>query len=250
MISEPFAIGNSIIHRIDPRVKIVFAAMASALIAVSHRFLPLITALTASVLIVLLAQLDLKEVGKRLMVVFGFLLLLWVVLPLTFEGYPIARIGPLTLNHPGVVLAAQITLKSTSILLLLIALISTMNLATLGHALDRLRIPAKIVHLLLMTYRYIFVIEQEYQRLWRAVKIRGFRPTTNIHTYKTYAYLVGMLFIRASERADQVYRAMRCRGFKGRFYCLSDFPSHPRNWIFSILMAFFGITLVLLEWRI
>ena len=248
MISEPFALGYSIIHRIDPRVKIVFGAVASVLIAVSHRFPPLIAAFTASVLIVLLAHLDLKEVGKRLLVVFGFLLLLWLVLPLTFEGYPTARIGPLTVNYPGVVLAAQITLKSTSILLLLIALITTMNFATLGHALDRLRIPGKMVHLLLMTYRYIFVIEQEYQRLWRAVKIRGFRPTTNIHTYKTYAYLVGMLFIRASERADQVYRAMRCRGFKGRFYCLSDFPSHPRNWIFSILMAFFSITLALLEW--
>jgi len=250
MIREPFAFGDSVIHRIDPRIKIVFAAVGSVLIAISHRFPSLIAALTVSVLIVLLARLDLKEAGKRLLVVFGFLLLLWLVLPLTFEGDPIARIGFLTVNHPGVILAAQITLKSTSILLLLMALISTMNFATLGHALDRLRIPGKMVHLLLMTYRYIFVIEQEYQRLWRAVRIRGFRPTTNIHTYKTYAYLVGMLFIRASERADQVYRAMRCRGFKDRFYCLSDFPSHPRNWIFSILMAFFSITLALLEWGI
>ncbi|MCK7503788.1 MAG: energy-coupling factor transporter transmembrane protein EcfT [Desulfobacterales bacterium] len=64
----------------------------------------------------------------------------------------------------GVELAAQITLKSNAIVLAFMALVATMPLATAGHALHRLRVPDKIVHLLLMTYRYIFVLEQEYQR--------------------------------------------------------------------------------------
>jgi cobalt/nickel transport system permease protein len=248
MIDEPFAHGNTVIHRIDPRHKLCFAVLLSVTTAVSYRFDTLSFAVILSLLLVFVARLEFKAVFKRLLVIFGFLILLWLVLPLTFEGEPLTRIGPLTVTRPGVVLSAQITLKSVSILMMFMALVTTTGFVTLGHAMDRLHIPGKIVHLLLMSYRYIFVIEQEYQRLARAAKIRGFQPGTNIHTYKTYAYMIGMLFVRAAARADRVYRAMRCRGFDGRFYCLSDFPAHPRNWIFAALMSLSIIGLVILEW--
>lgn len=248
MIEEPFSHGESLIHRLDPRFKIVFAVLLSVVTAVSYRFPALFFAVGLSVLLLATARLDLRAVSKRLLVVFGFLLLIWIVLPLTFEGAALARVGPLVISRPGVVLSAQITLKSFAILLIFIALVTTVGFVTLGHAMNRLHIPGKIVHLLLMSYRYIFVIEQEYLRLARATKIRGFQPGTNLHTYKTYAYLIGMLFVRAAARAERVYRAMCCRGFVGRFYCLSDFPAHPRNWIFAALMSLSIIGLVILEW--
>ena len=248
MIEEPFARGSSVIHRIDPRFKLICAAALSTATAVSYRFAALLFALGLSLLLVAASRLNLVSVLKKLMVVVGFLLLLWLVLPLTFEGEIVTRNGPLPITRPGLILSAQITLKSVAILMMFIALVTTASFVTLGHAMDRLGIPAKIVHLLLMSYRYLSVIEQEYQRLSRAATIRGFTPGTNLHTYRTYAYLVGMIFVRAAERADQVYRAMRCRGFTGRFYCLADFPAHPRNWIFAALMTISFAVLVFLEW--
>ena len=230
MFNEVFAIGDSIIHRIDPRYKVVAAVVFSMVVAVSYRFPTLLAALFAAVLLTLAAHLNLKAVGRRLLVVSGFLVLLWILLPVTFKGDALARIGPLTVTRPGVVMAAQISLKSIAILLAFIALITTMNFSTLGHALDRLHLSGKFVHILLMTYRYIFVIEQEYQRMVRAAKIRGFRPGTNLHTYRTFAYFVAMLFVRAASRADRVYRAMRCRGFNGRLYCCLLYTSpSPRD---------------------
>ncbi len=247
MIREPFAIGNSWIHRIDPRVRIVFAVIYSLVVALSNRFPVLLTALCISILLICLARLNPKEVGKRLAVVIWFLLLIWVVLPFTFEGEPLYQAGPLIFTRPGVVLSAQITLKATAILLTFMALIATMAVVTLGRALNRLHLPEKIVHLLLMTYRYVFVIEEEYQRLRTAIKIRGFRAGTNIHSYRTYAYLIGMLFVRASVRAERVNQAMRCRGFKGRFYTLDDFPSIGHNRFFSVLMTAVICSLIVLE---
>jgi cobalt/nickel transport system permease protein len=105
-----------------------------------------------------------------------------------------------------------------------------------------------MVHMILITYRYLFVIEQEYQRLVRAMKIRNFQPRTNLHSYRTYAYLVGMLFVRASERARRVHSAMICRGFNGRFVSLRAFPSHSRNYLFSLVLTLFLVLLVTLEW--
>lgn len=249
MIDEPFAQGETVIHKIDPRYRIVAATILTMAIAVSYRFEALAFALAFSVMLVLAARLNLKKVGSRLMVVAGFLALLWIVLPITYNGDILYKAGPLEISSQGIRLSAQITLKSIAILYVLIALTTTMSVATLGHALDRLNVPGKIVHLLLISYRYVFVIEQEYKRIVRAAKIRGFAPGTNIHTYRTVAYMLGMLFVRSAMRADRVYHAMLLRGFSGRFYCLSQFPSNRRNQIFAMIMVMLLAGLIFLEWK-
>jgi cobalt/nickel transport system permease protein len=247
MISEPFVVEKSRINQVNPTARIVFATAYSFIIALSYRFPALFTACFLSVLMVCLSGLNLFAVAKRLAVVNGLILLIWLILPFTYSGEPVFNIGPFAITGQGIILSAQITLKSNAILLAVIALISSMSLVTLGHALSRLRIPEKIVFLFLMTVRYIFVIESEYLRLVRAMKIRGFKPGTNLHTYKTYAYLIGMIFVRASVRAQHVHQAMMCRGFKGNFYSLYKFSSTRLSWIFSTVMTGSLIGLVLLE---
>ncbi|MBW1707210.1 MAG: cobalt ECF transporter T component CbiQ [Deltaproteobacteria bacterium] len=248
MLEEPFTTGNSQIHRLDPRLKVLFATVYSFVVALSDSFPAMLAALGLSFLLIGLARLNIREVAKRVLIVNGLILLFWLVLPLTFEGEAMFYLGPFAVTREGVLISAMITLKSNAILLAFIALIASTSIATLGYALNRLRIPEKIVHLLLLTYRYVFVIEQEYQRLVRATKIRGFRPKSNMHTYRTYAYLIGMLFVRASERAERVHQAMLCRGFKGKFYCLREFSFSRLDFVWSVFMAIAVIGLGLAEW--
>lgn len=249
LIDEKFVIGQSVIHKIDPRIKVVCATMYSMVTAVLYRFESLMGSLILSILLVLIAKLSMKDVGKRLLVLSGFLILIWIMVPVTFEGETLFKWGPLNFMKPGILLSAQITMKSISILMVLMVLIATMSPATLGHALHRLYIPEKIVHLFLFTYRYIFVIEQEYHRILRAIKIRNFKAGTNMHTYQTIAYILGMLFVRATARAERIQHAMRCRGFRGKFYSLQEFPSHGGNWIFMTLMIVAIFLIVIIEWR-
>jgi cobalt/nickel transport system permease protein len=237
MIEESFAEGNSVIHKLNPKLKIAFAAFFSIVVAVSKDFKTLCVALMVAVIMVCFARLNLKIVFRRLSVIFGFMALIWLVLPLTYEGRPLFHLGPLVLTQPGILLSAQISLKSVTILLLMMALLATMTIAMLGYALSHMGLPDKLVHLLLITYRYIFVIEQEYQRLIRAMKIRGFKPGTNLHSYKSYAYLIGMLFVRSSTRGEHVYRAMKCRGFSGEFHTLCTYAPSQKNLIFSLIMT-------------
>ena len=249
MISEPFASGNSIIHKLDPRIRAIVATVYCFVVAFSNQFPVLLVAVGISSALIISAGLGIKAVGKRLLIVNGFILLLWVVVPLTHGGQPLFQIGPLSLSRAGIMLAARITLKSNAILLSMIALIATMKFATLGYALKQLRVPQKIIQLLLMNYRYIFVLEQEYQRLIRAAKIRGFQPKTNLHTYRTYAYVVGMLLVRATSRAHRVHQAMLCRGFKGTFYTLQEYKAGSAGLIFSMLMTGVIVVLVFMEWQ-
>lgn len=244
MLQEPFAIGNSIIHRLDPRIRVLYACLYSIVVALSRNFQALTAAIMISLLLIMIAKLSAREVLKRIMLVNFFVLFLWLILPLTFQGSSAFKLGPLMLYSAGTTMAAQITLKSNAILLALMALVATMNSATLGYALNRLHVPDKIVHLLLMTYRYVFLIEQEYHRLIRTARLRGFRPGTNMHTYKTYASIVGMLLIRAAIRAEQVYKAMLCRGFNRKFYCLHEFSAGNKEWVFATALT--GVILVLI----
>jgi len=247
MIPEVFAVGKSVIHSIDPRSKVVLALTYSLVIALSSSFVVLLSGLVTSLILVMIARLDAREVLKRLAVLLGFLLLIWILMPLTYPGATLFRMGPLGFSGPGVLLAAQISLKSSAILLSLMALLATMSIAVMGQALGCLGIPDKLVYLLLITYRYVFVMEQEYRRLLRAMKIRAFRPGTNLHSYQSYAYLVGMLFVHASARADRVSQAMKCRGFTGRFHSLWQFEPDPRNRLFAVIMSLIIVSMATVE---
>jgi len=249
MINEPFAAGTSIVHQIDPRIRVVTALLYSLVVAVATQFTALLFALGLALILVGLAQIPLRRLFKRFIGVNSFILLLWVVVPLTFEGRALLHIGPLAVTAPGVILCAQITLKSNAILLALIALVATMSTATLGHSLNQLCVSGKIVHLFLTAYRYVFVLEEEYLRLLRALRIRAFKPKTSLHTYRTYAYLLGMIFVRAAARAERVYQAMQCRGFKGRFYCLQSFAATPWNWVFGSVVTVMILIVAFLNWK-
>jgi cobalt/nickel transport system permease protein len=248
MIQEIFALGSSPMHRMDPRLKIVAATIFSFQTAISDNFATLITALFLGISMMILARLNFLMVMKRLLIVNGFIFFLWIVLPFTFPGEPIFSVGPLDYTLPGVILSARITLKSNAILMSLIALTGTSYLATLGYALNQLKVPDKIIYLFLITYRYIFVIEQEYQRLIRAARVRCFEPGTNLHTYRTYAYLIGMLFVRASARAERVYHAMLCRGFAGRFHALREFTFTKSDLAWAFLLGAGLMFMGYLEW--
>ena len=248
-IAEPFSEGVSLAHRLDPRGKIVVAVLFAVLIAVAKTFAVALVGLALALVFLALARLPLKKVLVRLLVVNSFIFFLWLVLPFTYPGEAVWHWGPLTATRQGLAYAGLITVKSNAIIIALIALIATAPIVTLGQALRRLRLPDKLCHLLLFTYRYIYVFEQEYRRLVLAMKIRGFRPRTDLHTYRSYAYLAAMLLVRSFDRAERVFAAMRCRGFQGTFYSLRTFTWQRRDGIFLAGSLLILAALLCLEWQ-
>jgi len=220
---EEFAEGDSLLHRLDPRVKLVAAVAFSVVVAAINRLAPLAVAALLALSLAGAARLSPRRVGLRLAVVNGFVLFLWLTLPFTWQGEPLFSLGPLSASAEGVHQALLITLKSNAIILALLALLATSTVTTLTHAANHLFVPAKLVHLGFFTYRYIHVLHDEYTSLRNAMKVRCFRPRTSLHTYRSYAYLVGMLLVRSFKRSQRVYDAMVCRGFKGTFWLLDHF---------------------------
>ncbi|WP_285907818.1 cobalt ECF transporter T component CbiQ [Pseudodesulfovibrio pelocollis] len=232
-IDQSLAHGDSIIHTMDPRVRLGCAVLLTVTTALLHWLPPALLALATGAGLTLLAGLRPQTVIRRLAVVNVFIVFLWIFLPfsvpLAAQGEPVLRLGPLAASRAGVDLALLITVKSNAIVLTLLALMATIPMQDLGPAMQRLKVPEKLCHILLFTYRYLFVIHQEYRTMRRAMAARGFTPGTNRHTYRAVAWLMGMLLVRSWDRAERVHSAMRCRGFRGRFHSMARFTVSARD---------------------
>lgn len=228
-------------RRLDPRARVLAVLMfAVTTVSLSGQATPLI-ALGGALGIALWARLPLVDTGKRLAAVDGFILVTLVTLPFTTPigagDAPLFTLWGLPASRSGFLHAVSILLKANAVILVLLALVGTMSETILGQALGRMGVPHKLVALFLLTVRYIWVLHAEYIRLRTAMKARGFRIRTDMHTLKSLGHLIGMLLVRSLERSERVLGAMKCRGYVGHMPVLDDLRARPADWVFGTLMA-------------
>ena len=253
---EEFAEGRtSPIHSLDPRIKLVSFLPLVMVVATASGLIVALAAVLVSASLLLFSRLNLKAVLSRLYPVNLFILFLWLILPFSVQGETVFSLGPLAASSEGISYALSITLKSNAILLSTIVLVGTIPIFQLTHSLKQLKVPEKLVSLFFFCYRYISTLHQDYSSLSNAMKVRAFKPTTRLHTYRSYAYLVGMLLVRSYDHSQQIYQAMLCRGFKGKFPMLDHFHHlRKRDYLFFLLMVFVIGLLVTIEagkfWRV
>lgn len=162
-----------------------------------------------------------------------FVLMIALVTPWSVPGSPLVIVGPLEYTREGAALAGQIALRANIVAIVLTAFLGTMEPITVGHALQRLRVPNRLALLLMFTVRYIEVFEREYLRLRQAMRVRGFQPGLNRHTLRTFGNLIGMLLVHAFDRSERVQQAMICRGFTGKFHTHRHMRVQRADWAFA-----------------
>jgi cobalt/nickel transport system permease protein len=241
---EEFAEGKSFFHKLDPRVKFLTFIPYIMVIAIANGLRIPVMALILSFIMAVIAELNKKKLLNRLIVVNIFVFILWLFIPFSYPGEEFFRIGPLIASKEGFLYVLSITMKTNAIVLATIAILGTSEIFSLAHAFVHLKVPSKLVHLFFFFYRYISVLHEEYTRLKRAMIIRSFKPGTNIHTYKSYAYLVGMLIVSSYERSQRIYSAMLCRGFTGKFPVIDHFSLRKSDIMFGLLMSV--VTLIMI----
>ena len=237
MTFEQFSTGSSVLHRADARTKIVAAAFLSLIVAISHNFATAGAGLLLALLLTRLARLSWSRLLHRLLLVNSFNIFLWIMLPLTYGGS----------GHEGLLLALLITIKSNGLVLMFISLLATSSVPQIGQGMQALGVPPALCMLLLFSYRYIVLIYEEFSRLHRAASLRCFHPRTNVHTYKTYGHLVGMIMVRSWNRAARVQEAMILRGFTGTFHHLAEDQEQNIHLPLLLTLALAGGALLLVE---
>jgi len=98
------------------------------------------------------------------------------------------------------------------------------------------------------TYRYIFVFTDEAERLERAKAAKCIEGAQYRLRLSASAKTIGLVFIRAYERGERIYRSMLSRGFDGTINT-SDTIEITRHDIFAgvTFIAFTALLTIVLR---
>ena len=167
---------------------------------------------------------------------------------------PFALLGALSVYlSAGPEFALAMFLRISTCVLAILLLSGTTPFFDLLKGLQRLGVPRIFVNLMLFTYRYLFVISDEMDRMSVARKARGARRGRSLldrGTMKTISFSAGMVLVRAHERGLRMSDALRSRGFDGQIRTLSKFRVGALEAVFVIKVAAFSALLLSAEWGV
>ena len=191
---------ESPVHRLPAGIKLGAALLLVLLIALAplpaHWFF--VTVAAGLLGTALAARIPFGYLGKRLLLIEPFVL----------------GMAALTLLQPGGrAVFAGIVVRSTLCLVTMVLLANTTPFTELLRLLRRARMPTLLVTTLALMYRYLFVLMDETERMNRARHSRTF-TRRRWRVWKNLASVIGQLFVRSTERAEQIYAAMCARGWK------------------------------------
>jgi len=239
---------DSPLGRWDARWKLAAFGMALVSVCALTQLIPATIALGGVFLLAALGRLPLRWFLGRLGGAMILLLPFLVVLPfIVHKGGPAWSLAGLRVSLDGVHLAAFLAVKAAALVSLALVLLGTTELPRLLHAGHALKIPGLFIQLVVLSYRYIFLLANELARLRIALRSRGYRNRMSRHSYRTIGHVTGTLFVRSHERAERVGQAMRCRGFAGRFHSMAEFRTEASDIIFFLLVSCVAATLVLAD---
>jgi cobalt/nickel transport system permease protein len=243
---DRYQAGTSLIHRLDPRVKIIVAL----LFILSNVALPdgawpaFLLAMGALFLCSALAGLGPGYLLRRSFVALPFALAaVTAIFALPGRQLFAWSVGPwdLVATDAGLLRFASIVVRSWLSVQMAILLTATTAFPDLMHALRHLRVPRLLVAIVSLMYRYLFVLTDETARLLRAREARsatiaGRRSGGSlIWRARVAGHMAGQLFLRSYERSDRVYNAMLARGFTGQFMTINPHQMRSRDWLASLV---------------
>ena len=194
---------------LEPHYRLVYACLFGIIVS-SLTSVKLLAILTACALFVVcfLHSHQPKHLLKRWLKFNFFSVLLWATL-----SWKIGE-NRLIWNENGINLAILITLRMNLIVLSVWLFLHHVTDTILVQAIAKLPLPAKLIHLFILSVRYISLLAELNQKMDMAMKARGFHPKFNLFTMKVYAQRVALLLIHSMLKAEKAEIAMKARGFK------------------------------------
>ena len=95
-------------------------------------------------------------------------------------------------------------------------LIATTGINDITSGLKRLKVPSLFVTQIMLLYRYIALMLEEGHRIVSAYKLRS--GDNKGIKMKDFQGILGAMLLRSIDRGENVYEAMKLRGFNGKYY--------------------------------
>ncbi len=219
--------GNSFLHRLDPRAKILLSVLYIVIIFLAKSVLSFGLLLVFSALLVALSGISPKLVLGSMKALTFIIVFTAVINIFWMQGETLlVSVGPIHIYLEGIVNAVLIVLR---IMLLLVCtsmfLTYTTTPIALTDGLEQLLAPLNKIHvpvhefamMMSIALRFIPTLIEETEKIMNAQKARGadFSEGNLIARAKALIPILVPLFVSAFRRADELATAMECRCYTG-----------------------------------
>ncbi|WP_054259371.1 energy-coupling factor transporter transmembrane protein EcfT [Propionispora sp. 2/2-37] len=250
--------GNSPVHQLDPRTKIIAVLLIISAVLLATNYLAYSLILLFVLGVTWLSSIPFIMVAKSVKPLWMIILLTLIIHFFSTPGVTIVSLGPLTLTQEGV---RQGTLMAARLVLLIVVsslLTFTTSPIALTDAIERLLKPFQKIGLpahelaMMMTIalRFIPTLLDETDRIMKAQASRGadFTSGNIIKRSKNMIPLLVPLFVSAFRRADELATAMEARCYRGgeKRTRMRELAFSGRDMAaFTLVLALFGILVTL-----
>ena len=219
--------GDSLVHRFDPRLKLVLTIAYIVLLFAASNPLGLTLSILFLAVMYKVAKIPGKMILKSLkpilpIVIFTAVLNLFFV---SGEGEPLVHIWFLTIYAEGVRYAVLMAVRVMALIAGTSLLTYTTSPIVLTDAIEQLLKPLGKLHfpvhelamMMSIALRFIPTLIEETDKIMNAQKARGAQLDTGKMTDRVKALVPVLipLFISAFRRADELAMAMECRCYRG-----------------------------------
>ena len=221
--SAEYRAGDTLIHKLDARVKLILTVTGVLSIALtpvgSWPIYFLWTMMAMAITIV--ARLPAGRVLKRSAWVLPFAAMA-VPLAFTVRGTPLVSVGGLTISAAGSERWVTVICKSWISGLGVIIFSATTPFTEILMATRAMGLPPLLAMVIELMGRYLWVLNEEARRMLRARAARSACSAEACPRRRwlwqavTLGWLAGSLFLRAIERGERLYLSMTARGYDGR----------------------------------
>ncbi len=219
--------GNSIIHRLDPRSKLILTVLFITVLFICRGFVPYAIMSVFLFTIIAVTRIDIRLIFKSMRPIL-ILLIFTAILNVfyTDRGSELCRLGPVVITTGGLYTAAfmvaRIVLLVTGTFVILTYTTSpimlTDGLESLLNPLKKLKFPVHELSMMMsIALRFIPTLIEETDKIMSAQKSRGanFDTGSFISRAKALIPVLVPLFINAFRRAEDLALAMECRCYRG-----------------------------------
>ena len=219
--------GNSLVHRFDPRLKLVLTVAYIVLLFAASNPLGLTLSILFLGVMYKVAKIPVKMIGKSLKPILP-IVLFTAVLNLFFvsgEGDPLGHFWFLSIYAEGVRYAVLMAVRVMALIAGTSLLTYTTSPIVLTDAIEQLLKPLGKLHfpvhelamMMSIALRFIPTLIEETDKIMNAQKARGAQLDTGKMTDRVKALVPVLipLFISAFRRADELAMAMECRCYRG-----------------------------------
>lgn len=251
---------NSVIHRLDPRVKLLYTFVFIIFIVVSNNFVSLAFCVACALAVTFISRVPLKTVIRGLrpillvIIVTSLLQIIYVK-----TGVPLISFWKIKITSGGILEAVFITLRISFLIVMSTMLTYTTSPTSMTNGLDRafspltkLGIDFNIVTMIMtIALRFIPTLIEEVDKIISAQKSRGadFESGNIFKRAKMLIPLFVPLLFNSSRRAYELAYAMTCRcynGGKGKT-TMNLLKYKTNDWIATFLTVVFVFGVILLN---